>query len=153
MANDMDAFVKLLSYVKCLKGFGVEDVRNLLSISSRVVWQPGEHIFLEGDQGRDVFIICSGKVNIWRKKGAEKVTLANLTEGDSFGEMGLIRGGARSASATAVDPSVALRINHEELHTVPSIAAVLYKNLARELAGKLQTANDIIVFSPRAGSR
>ena len=149
MANETDAIIKLLSYVKCLKGFGVEDVRNLLSISSRALWQPGEHIFLEGDKGRDAFIICSGKVNIWRKNGSEKVSLANLTEGDSFGEMGLIRGAERSASATAVEPSVALRIKHGELHTVPSIAVVLYKNLARELAEKLQSANDIIVFQPR----
>ena len=151
MANEMDVFVKLLSLAKSLKGFGVNDLRDLLGISSKAIWKAGEHVFLEGDRGRDMYIICSGKVIIWRKNGTEKVTLANLVEGESFGEMGLIRGGARSATATAVEQTIALRINQERLHQVPSAAALLYKNLARELAGKLNVANDIIVYHSKAG--
>jgi CRP-like cAMP-binding protein len=150
MANEMDVFVKLLSIAKCLRSFGVDDLRNLLSISSKAIWKAGDEIFIEGDQGRDMYILCSGKVNIWRKNGAEKVSLANLAEGESFGEMGLIRGGARSANASAVAQTIALRINQERLHQVPSTAALLYKNLARELAEKLHAANDTIVFQSKA---
>jgi CRP-like cAMP-binding protein len=152
MSNEMQVFVKLLSIAKSLKGFGVDDLRNLLSISSKAIWPSGDHVFLEGEQGRDMFIICSGKVNIWRKNGSDKISLANLSEGESFGEMGLIRGGARSASATAVEQTIALRINYERLHQVPSTAALLYRNLARELAEKLNVANDIIVFQSNGGN-
>jgi len=152
MASEMEVFVKLLSLAKCLKGFGIEDLRDLLSISTKAVWRTGEDVFVEGEQGRDMFIICAGKVNIWRKGGGEKVSLANLAEGESFGEMGLIRGGARSAGATALEPTVALRINFEHLHQAPSAAANLYRNLARELAERLTIANDIIVFQTQAGA-
>ncbi len=152
MSTEMEIFVKLLSLAKCLKGFGVEDLRALLSISSKAIWRTGEHVFIEGDQGRDMFIICSGKVNIWRKSGGEKVSLANLAEGESFGEMGLIRGGARSAGATALENTVALRIDFERLHHAPSAAATLYRNLAKELAERLTIANDIIVFQSQAGA-
>ena len=153
MASEMDVFVKLLSMAKCLKGFGVEDLRNLLGIASKAIWKEGDHVFLEGDQGRDMFIICAGKVNIWRKNGTEKISLANLAEGESFGEMGLIRGGARSASASAMSQTIALRINHEKLYQVPSTAALFYRNLARELAEKLNVANDTIINKSKSSGQ
>ena len=152
MANDMEVFIKLLSLAKSLKGFGVEDLRDLLGISSKAVWRAGDTIFLEGDEGRDMFIICAGKVNIWRKNGGRIIGLAKLAEGESFGEMGLIRGGPRSAGATALEDTVALRINHERLHQAPSAAALLYRNLARDLAERLKIADDIIVFQSQAGA-
>lgn len=151
MSSEMEVFVKLLSLAKCLKGFGVEDLRNLLSVSSKAIWRTGENVFLEGEQGRDMFIICSGKVNIWRKSGGERVSLANLAEGESFGEMGLIRGGERSAAASALEETIALRINYERLHQAPLAAATLYRNIARGLAERLTIANDIIVFQSQAG--
>ncbi len=153
MSADLEVFVKLISLAKCLKGFGVEDLRELLGISSKAIWRTGESVFVEGDQGRDMYIICSGKVGIWRKSGGERVNLANLAEGESFGEMGLIRGGARSAGATALEETVALRIHYESLHQAPSAASMLYKNLAKELAERLTIANDIIVFQSQAGAR
>ncbi|MFA5826342.1 MAG: cyclic nucleotide-binding domain-containing protein [Gallionellaceae bacterium] len=152
MATEMEVFVKLLSLAKCLKGMGVDDLRELLSISSKAIWRTGESVFIEGDQGRDMFIICSGKVSIWRKNGGRKVSLANLAEGESFGEMGLIRGGARSAGATALEETVALRIHYERLHQAPSAAVTLYRNIAKELAERLTIANDIIVFQSQAGA-
>jgi CRP-like cAMP-binding protein len=152
MTTEMGTFIKLLDLAKCLKGFELDDLRSLLCISSKATWERDETVFVEGDQGRDMFIICSGKVGIWRKSGGLKVSLASLAEGESFGEMGLVRGGERSAGATALEPTVALRISYEKLHQAPSAAAVLYKNIAKELAERLKIANDIIVFQSQSGA-
>lgn len=152
MTTEMETFFKLLGFAKCLKGFELDDLRSLLSISSKAIWEKGETVFVEGDMGRDMFIICSGKVSIWRKNGGGKVSLASLAEGESFGEMGLVRGGGRSAGATAVEPTIALRIHYERLHQAPSAAAALYKNIAKELAERLKIADDIIVFQSQSGA-
>lgn len=152
MTTEMEIFIKLLGLAKCLKGFELDDLRSLLSISSKATWTKGETVFVEGDQGRDMFIICSGKVSIWRKNGGGNVSLASLAEGESFGEMGLVRGCERSAGATAVEPTVALRISYERLHQAPSAAAALYKNIAKELAERLKIADDIIVFQSQTGA-
>ena len=152
MATEMDTFSKLLSLAKCFKGFGLEDLRGLLSISSKATWRAGEHVFTEGSDGRDMYIICSGKVNIWRKNGGEKVSLANLSEGESFGEMGLIRGAGRSAGATAMEETIALRVSYDRLYQAPSAAALLYRNIAQALAERLKIANDIIVFQSQMGA-
>lgn len=152
MTTEMEVFIKLISLAKCLKGFGMDDLRDLLSISSKSIWHTGETVFVEGEQGRDMFIICSGKVNIWRKNGGRKVSLANLAEGESFGEMGLVRGSERSAGAIALEETIALRISYEKLHQAPSAAAILYRNIAKELAERLKIADDIIVFQSQAGA-
>jgi len=152
MSTEMEMYSKLLSLAKCLKGFGTEDLRDLLKISTKEVWQANELIFDEGSVGRDMYIICSGKVNVWRKNGGEKVKLANLSEGESFGEMGLIRGSERSAGANAVEETVALRVHFEKLMLASLAATLLYRNIAQELAERLQVANDIIVFQSQLGA-
>jgi CRP-like cAMP-binding protein len=152
MATDIEIFNKLLSLAKCFKGFGPNDVRDLLNISSKAIWRAGEHAFIEGDQDRDMYVICSGKMNVWRKSGGEKVGLARLSEGESFGELGLILSEGRSACATALEDTVAIRIHYERLHQAPSVTSLLYKNIAKDLAEKLKIANNIIVFQTQMGA-
>ena len=95
----MDIYLKVLSMSKCFKSFGLEELRQLLAISTKATWKAGEDIFIEGDSGRDMFIICSGKVSIWRENAGQDLALASLSVGESFGEMALVDLGKRSAGA------------------------------------------------------
>jgi len=70
----------------------------------------GEIIFKENDYGREMFIIKSGIVKIYRVRNGREIILANLKEGDFFGEMSIFTGQKRSATAQATGESV--------LHTV-----------------------------------
>jgi len=63
---------------------------------------PGEVLFNEGDKGRLMYLIREGKIKITKGKGEEEKVLAVLKEGDFFGEMAIIDGSPRSASAIAV---------------------------------------------------
>ena len=149
----MDVHLKILSMSKCFKGFGVADLKQLLAISTKAVWQAGEDIFIEGDSGRDMFIICSGKVSIWRQNAGTDLALASLSVGESFGEMGLVCDGKRSAGAKAVQDTLALRICYERLMEAPDAASLLFRNIAKALAERLNCANDIIVFQSQSGGK
>ncbi len=149
----MDIHFKVLSMSKCFKGFGVEDLKQLLAISSKAFWKAGQDIFLEGDAGRDMFIICSGKVSIWRANAGHDLALASLSVGESFGEMGLVDGGKRSAGARAVEDTLALRICYERLKEAPDAASLLFRNIAKALAERLNSANNIIVFQSQSGGK
>lgn len=138
--------MKILSMVKCLRGFGPLDLNQLLSVASKVFWEKGSDIFMEGDSGKDMYIICSGKTLIWKNSTRGRISLAILSEGESFGEMGLVYAGKRSAGAQAAEDTLALKINHAGLHNVPNAASILYRNIARALAERLTIANDIIIF-------
>ncbi len=96
-------------------------------------FEAGKVIFVEGSPGQKMYVVYSGLVTIER----DGRLLENLSPGDSFGEMSLIDGAPRSATARAktdceVAPITAkafLRLVHEE----PIFALTLMHNLADRL--------------------
>ncbi len=75
----------------------------LEGIGTTKKYQDGEIVFKEGDTAKEMYIIRSGKVKIFRNKEGRQVNLATLGPNDFFGEMALFRDNPRSASAQAVD--------------------------------------------------
>ena len=152
MNEGIETQIKIISLAKCLHGFGLIDLKQLLSVSSKAAWKKGEDIFLEGDPGRDMYIICAGKVAIWRNNAGERLDIANLSVGESFGEMGLVDIGKRSAGAKALEDTLAIRICCSRLHEAPAAASLLYKNIARALAERLTVANEVMLFQSQHGA-
>ena len=78
---------------------------------------PGRVIFEQGDDGSRMYFIEQGTVEIYQATHSGNLCLALLGEGDFFGEMSLIAGGPRSASAKA-HSTVRLRsISREDILT------------------------------------
>jgi uncharacterized membrane protein len=66
----------------------------------------GTRLFRHGESGDAMYLIESGRVRIsLRDEAGDVVTLAELGEGDFFGEMALIDGAPRSADAETLDDS------------------------------------------------
>jgi EAL domain-containing protein (putative c-di-GMP-specific phosphodiesterase class I) len=65
-------------------------------------YNPGAVIFEQGAVGDCAYIIEQGLVEISVQQDGEKIVLALLAEGDIFGEMALVSGDLRSASARAL---------------------------------------------------
>jgi CRP-like cAMP-binding protein len=63
----------------------------------------GSVLFLEGDEGEEMYIIRSGKVAIKKRVPHGEVTLAVLEKGDFFGEMAILERMPRSAAAEMVE--------------------------------------------------
>ncbi|MGD2169159.1 MAG: FAD-dependent oxidoreductase [Chlamydiota bacterium] len=77
-------------------------------------FEPGDIIFHEGDIGDYLYIIVKGKVEILKKKQGEDVHVANLGEGEFFGEMSLLNEKRRNATVKCVDPSDILAIRKSD---------------------------------------
>lgn len=78
-----------------------EELRSLLT-SSHI--STGTQLFQKGDIGDAMYLIESGRVRISiRDEDGKEVTLAELAQGDFFGEMALIDGRRRSADATVFE--------------------------------------------------
>ncbi len=60
-------------------------------------------------------MIKSGKVSIYIGEGDEKKKLAVITEGEFIGEMSIIDGKPRSASAEAIETSVILILDRKTM--------------------------------------
>lgn len=72
-------------------------------MSQRILLAPGECLFLQGDEGRDAYIIVSGRIRISAVRRGLVAAVNDLGPGEMLGELALIDGGARAATATAVD--------------------------------------------------
>ena len=74
-------------------------------LSARVrEYRDGEIIIRQNDYTNDFLIIAGGRVELWKKpeKSDAEVRLVELTAGNFFGEMSLISGRRRTATARAV---------------------------------------------------
>jgi CRP/FNR family cyclic AMP-dependent transcriptional regulator len=68
------------------------------------IYEKGELIFHQGDPGDEMHIIQSGAVEVSSMRDGCKVVLTILEKEDFFGEMALIAGEPRSASAKVCSP-------------------------------------------------
>jgi CRP-like cAMP-binding protein len=98
----------------------------------------GEVIFHLGDPGDALFIIVSGEVKIsLPSEDGDEAILVRLARGDVFGELALLDGAPRSATATAltaVETVVLPRDRFRELiANEPAVRDALLASLAAEL--------------------
>ena len=90
----------------------------------------GEMLFAQGERGDTCFLLQSGRVAVrFRDEKEREIHLAELAAGAILGEMSLLTGEARSASAVALEETAAVRIGHEDFAAVlranPQIAEAL----------------------------
>lgn len=98
----------------------------------------GEVIFHQGDPGDSLHIVASGAVKIVLPSAeGEEAIIATLRPGDFFGELALLDGAPRSATATALEQTETLvlprQVFAELLDTLPGLRDALFSGLAHEL--------------------
>lgn len=136
------AFLKSLSLFKDL---GDRELGYILQALHSRTYGEGEVLFLEGDIGRALFILESGRVELSKRDAQGKARrLALLEPGDFFGEMALLEHLPRSASAAAAERShihLLYRSKLESLmHYHPRVAACIMRHLAQVLSARLRRA-------------
>ena len=110
-------------------------------------YEPGEILFHEGDIGRALFILESGRVEISRKTpDGGTLQMAILNPGDYFGEMSLLDERPRSATAAAME-SVKIHLLYKTeleklIRHVPHIGAAIMTHLGMLLAARLRAMTD-----------
>ena len=81
----------------------------------------GAIIFEEGSTGRELFVVLDGRIDIVKLDGATKTLIVTLGKGEFFGEMAVIDGSARSATAIAAAPNDSGGGSSIEAPTSPAI--------------------------------
>ncbi|MBI4377342.1 MAG: cyclic nucleotide-binding domain-containing protein [Elusimicrobia bacterium] len=106
----------------------------------------GETLFMEGDIGRALFILESGKVDLSRRDGSGKERRIYPVEpGGFFGEMALLEQLPRTASAIAAERSHVYLLYRSKLdallHDHPRIGASIMRHLAELLSARLRQSD------------
>jgi len=107
---------ELLARVPLFTSINAEHLVDLANAMNTRTYRRGEVIFHKDDPGSMLYILKSGQVKITTSSPeGEEVILAILKEGDFFGELSLLDGKPRSASATAMEDTTALTLDRRDL--------------------------------------
>jgi len=91
-----------LQSIPLFESLGKRDLSLILNIIHSRSYLTGEYIFYQGDPGIGLYVIREGKVRIIRSdEEGNEIELAIFSKGDFFGELAMIDGEKRSASAVA----------------------------------------------------
>jgi len=97
----------------------------------------GEEIFAEGSNGGEMYVVHSGKVEISRTTDRGKQVIATIEKGGFFGEMAMLSDTSRTATATAMEPTILIRSNRdamvERVQKNPAFALELLIGLSARL--------------------
>jgi len=78
--------------------------------------KPGEVLFRAGEPGDSMFIVVEGGIELSVKdKAGQKIVLHTPTAGEFFGELSLLDGGSRTATATAAEASSLYVLDREDM--------------------------------------
>lgn len=134
-----------------LKKFGLVGLlppaaqRRLLAISRQGDFGPGERIFSRLDAADHMFVVIRGRVKIFLSGGGRRrKTFAYLGAGDFFGEMAVITGKTRSASAEAVEPTSLLLIHKNDFRKLMEKDQKLCFYLLQAVSDRLRVADEEI---------
>lgn len=81
-----------------------------------VTIKAGENFFNRGDPGDSLYVVRSGVVELWFKSDVgDRIVLETARAGEFFGEISLLDGGPRNATALATEDTEALVVDRGDL--------------------------------------
>lgn len=113
----------------------------------------GERIFREGDAAATIFVVRQGRVRISKQvRGGDK-TLAVLGPGELFGEMAIITGAPRSATAEALEDVTVIELDAARFEKMVLSEAQIGVRVLRNMAARLAEADSLIAILTKRDPR
>src|ERR1700726_3569042 len=109
----------------------------------------GGGLLEEGSTAPDLFVVLDGQVEIAKVDGASKTVIVTLGKGEFFGEMAVIDGSSRSATAIAATPNTrVMRINHARFVYLVSQQPAFALMVMDALRQRLRASNAVTFKAP-----
>jgi CRP-like cAMP-binding protein len=122
----------MLKQSPLFRGLAAESLERVASLAAPRHCRAGEIVFSQGDPGDALYAVITGRIRIstGNTEGRE-ISLNVMEPGDTFGEIALLDGGCRTATATATEASELLAIRRDHffalLEREPRVALELLK--------------------------
>ncbi|HIK54037.1 MAG TPA: cyclic nucleotide-binding domain-containing protein [Synechococcales cyanobacterium M55_K2018_004] len=121
----------------------------LASIMDELSFPSRHTIFAEGQDGRALYILVSGRVRV--HSGDRE--LARLESGAFFGEMAVFDAEPRSASVTTLEPCECLMLTQQQLYEAIEETPGIAVNFIRLLSRRIRQQNIKITALQEGGSK
>ncbi len=112
----MSADPEILAEVPLFEALDAAERAELAAKVDSVRYPAGSVLFNYGDPGSSLYVVRAGEVEIFNRNDAgERIVLETARAGDFFGEISLLDGGARTASAVVTKDLEAVVVNRQAL--------------------------------------
>ena len=134
-----------LSASPLLKGMSKEEVASLEKIFTSRRIPAGKTIFIENMPGESLYLVRQGTVRISRMlaEGDEQILIV-LGADDVFGEMAVLDGGKRSATARIAEEAILYGLTRENFDRLansnPALGLKLTLNIVRIFSGRVRSS-------------
>jgi CRP/FNR family cyclic AMP-dependent transcriptional regulator len=130
-----------LEKIWVLQGVPADMLMELADKCEERIYTPGETIFLEGDASDGLHLIVSGAVRIIAHVENGERHLATVSQGECFGEMGVIDASPRSATAVTATMACICFVPTEPFLDLMERASIVPMKLLALLSSRLRRTN------------
>jgi len=101
----------------------------------------GTVLFREGEPGKEMFVIQSGRIRLTRVLRGQETVIAELPAGEFFGEMSIINDKPRTASAVVLEDAQLLVLDPRTFEALIKANTEIAVRMVKKLAARLDAAN------------
>lgn len=110
--------------------------------ADQVLFDPGQVIFREGDPADCMYVLLTGEVELTKRGEHGKTMLRTVNQvNDFFGEMALIDGKPRSATATAITMTVLVSVDGATFENLLLTNGKFAVKIIKVLSERIRSAN------------
>jgi CRP-like cAMP-binding protein len=141
----MVAKIQSLKNIPIFSSLSAQHLEELSEIALEKTYRKNQVIFDQGDPGSSLIVIKSGLVKISLvDSNNHEFIIKTFSVNDFFGEMSLLDGGSRSATATAVEDTHALIIFRQNFISLIQKTPSMALGMLTELSDRLRTTTENI---------
>ncbi len=130
------------------KEFSWRELEELAKYMNVEAYKKDSVIFDEGDQKAFMGVVFMGKVNILKESESEKKLITSIGAGKLFGEMSLIDGNPRSATAIACEYTILIVLSQHEFSRIldekPRMGAKILQKIATIMSYRLRETTGVL---------
>lgn len=149
----MLTLIELLKKVSLFSNLNSDQLRLIADSCQRKLVRANRVLFKENELGAQFYIVISGSIKIYTSKSGEDKILSIFKSGDSFGELSLLDGKPRSASAATLEDSMLLVLEKEDFMNVLrqnfDISILIMQELCQRLRDTNQHVHDLTFLDSR----
>jgi CRP-like cAMP-binding protein len=135
--------IEWLKKVSLFDNLNDEQLENIVRIAQRRTFAPGTVLFQEKDLGQTFYVVLAGSIKLYtRSASGEEKVLSVVNPGESFGELSLLDGRPRSASAQTLEATTVLELSSQAFMNLLQAHFDITRGILTELCRRLRQTNE-----------
>jgi len=139
---------EMLEKTPLSKDFSWRELEELSKYMSAEMFTKNTSIFEEGDKQAFMCVIFKGKVDILKESGKENKLITSIGPGRIFGEMSVIDGSTRSATAKASEDTIIMVLTKQEFNRIldekPRMGAKILQKISIVMSQRLRETTGVL---------